>query len=53
VDRMPTDACDLAPFEEFLQEGDQHLEGLMLQDQRGVNRPQGQACDIGTVELGP
>ena len=57
---MPTDACDLAPFEAFLQEGDQHLEGLvdsrpvlMLKDQRGVERPQGPACDVGAVELGP
>jgi predicted outer membrane repeat protein len=60
VDRVPTDACDLAPFEAFLQEGDQHLEGLvdsrpvlMLKDQRGVERPQGPACDVGAVELGP
>ena len=56
LDRMPTDAFDLAPFEGFLKEGDQHLEGLiddrralMLKDQRGVDRPQGPACDIGTV----
>jgi hypothetical protein len=60
VDRLPTDACGLAPFETFLEEGDQHLEGLvddrpalMAKDQRGVDRPQGQACDIGAVELGP
>jgi predicted outer membrane repeat protein len=60
VDRMPTEACNLAPFEGFLQEGDQHLEGfiedrgaLMAKDQRGVERPQGQACDIGAVELEP
>jgi hypothetical protein len=60
VDRMPTDACDLAPFEGFLEEGDQHLEGLiddrpalMLKDQRGVDRPQGPACDVGAVELEP
>jgi predicted outer membrane repeat protein len=60
LDRMPTDACDLAPFEGFLKEGDQHLEGLiddrralMLKDQRGVERPQGLACDVGAVELGP
>jgi hypothetical protein len=60
LDRISTDACDLAPFDEFLQEGDQHLEGLiedrpalMLKDQRGVDRPQGPACDIGAVELGP
>jgi hypothetical protein len=60
IDRMPTDDCDLAPFEGFLDEGDQHLEGLiddrpalMLKDQRGVGRPQGPACDIGAVELGP
>ena len=60
VDRLPTDACDLAPFEGFLREGDQHLEGLvddrpalMRKDQRGVDRPQGQACDIGAVELEP
>jgi hypothetical protein len=57
VDRLPTDACDLAPFEGFLEEGDQHLEGLvddrralMAKDQRGVERPQGPACDIGAVE---
>ena len=57
---MPTDACDLAPFENFLKEGDQHLEGLiddrpalMLKDQRGVGRPQGPACDVGAVELEP
>jgi hypothetical protein len=60
IDRMPTDDCDLAPFEGFLKEGDQHLEGLiddrpalMRKDQRGVGRPQGPACDIGAVELGP
>jgi predicted outer membrane repeat protein len=60
IDRMPTDACDLLPFENFLKEGDQHLEGLvddrpalMLKDQRGVDRPQGQACEVGAVELGP
>jgi hypothetical protein len=60
VDRIPTDACDLAPFEGFLDEGDQHLEGLvddrralMVKDQRGVERPQGPACDIGAVELEP
>jgi predicted outer membrane repeat protein len=60
VDRIPTEACDLAPFEGFLKEGDQHLEGLiddrrglMLKDQRGVERPQGEACDIGAVELEP
>jgi hypothetical protein len=62
LDRMPTDTCDLAPFEGFLKEGDQHLEGLiddrsalMLKDQRGVDRPQpqGSACDVGAVELEP
>jgi hypothetical protein len=58
VDRISTDACDLLPFEGFLKEGDQHLEGLvddrpalMAKDQRDVDRPQGQACDIGAVEL--
>jgi predicted outer membrane repeat protein len=60
LDRIPTDACDLAPFEDVLHEGNQHLEGLvddrralMAKDQRGVDRPQGSACDIGAVELGP
>lgn len=60
LDRMPTDACDLAPFEAFLQEGDQHLEGLiddrpalMRKDQRGMERPQGPSCDIGAVEVEP
>ena len=60
LDRVPTDACDLAPFERFLKEGDQHLEGLiddrpalMRKDQRGVERPQGPACDVGAVELEP
>ena len=60
VDRIPSDACNLAPFEKFLKEGDQHLEGLvddrpalMTKDQRGVDRPQGESCDIGAVELGP
>jgi hypothetical protein len=60
LDRIPTDACDLAPFEDVLHEGDQHLEGLvddrralMTKDQRGVDRPQGPACDIGAVELEP
>ena len=60
LDRVPPAECDLLPFEDFLQEGDQHLEGLvddrpalMLQDQRGVDRPQGEACDIGAVELEP
>jgi hypothetical protein len=60
LDRIPPAECDLLPFEDFLKEGDQHLEGLvddrpalMLKDQRGVDRPQGPACDIGAVELEP
>jgi predicted outer membrane repeat protein len=58
LDRIPPADCALLPFESFLKEGDQHLEGLvddrptlMGMDQRGVGRPQGQACDIGAVEL--
>jgi len=58
LDRIPPAECEHLPFEDFLKEGDQHLEGLvddrptlMGMDQRGVDRPQGQACDIGAVEL--
>jgi hypothetical protein len=59
LDRVPPADCELLPFEEFLREGDQHLEGLidrralMAKDQRGVGRPQGEACDVGSVELVP
>lgn len=60
LDRIPAGDCGLLPFENVLKEGDQHLEGLiddrptlMLKDQRGVERPQGAACDVGAVELGP
>ena len=60
LDRIPPAECELLPFEDFLKEGDQHLEGLvddrpalMGMDQRGVDRPQGPACDVGAVELEP
>jgi len=59
LERMPPEDCELLPFEDFLKEGDQHLEGLvdrrelMGMDQRGVSRPQGTNCDIGAVELEP
>lgn len=58
LDRIPPADCALMPFEKFLKEGDQHLEGLvddrpalMSMDQRGVQRPQGSACDVGASEL--
>ncbi len=60
LDRVPAEDCALSPFEDVLKEGDQHLEGLvddrralMAKDQRGIDRPQGPACDVGAVELGP
>jgi hypothetical protein len=56
-----TDAdCKVSHFDDVLQVGDQHLEGLveprvtlMTKDQRGVSRPQGTNCDVGAVELEP
>lgn len=59
LDRVSPDDCELLPFEDFIKEGDQHLEGLvdrpalMGMDQRGVKRPQGTNCDVGAVELEP
>jgi len=60
LDRIPAGDCKLAPFDDVLHVGDQHLEGLvedrlalMTKDQRGVSRPQGPACDVGAVEVEP
>jgi predicted outer membrane repeat protein len=57
VDGIPAGECGFLPFGEVL-EGEQHLEGLvedratlMTRDQRGVPRPQGTGCDIGSVEV--
>jgi hypothetical protein len=60
LDRIPVADCSFAPFGDML-EGEQHLEGLVADrlaliamDQRGVaRRPQGPACDVGAVEVGP
>ena len=56
VDGIPSGECGFRPFGEVL-EGEQHLEGLvddraelMTKDQRGISRPQGAGCDIGSVE---
>jgi hypothetical protein len=57
VNGIPLGECGFAPFGDVL-EGEQHLEGLvedratlMTKDQRGVPRPQGAGCDIGSVEV--
>jgi len=57
VDGIPSGECRFAPFGDVL-EGEQHLEGLvedratlMTRDQRGIPRPQGAGCDIGSVEV--
>jgi hypothetical protein len=57
VDGIPSRECGFPPFGDVL-EGEQHLEGLvedratlMTRDQRGVSRPQGAGCDIGSVEV--
>jgi predicted outer membrane repeat protein len=57
VDRIPAADCNFAPLGDAL-EGEQHLEGvvadrvaLAAMDQRGVQRPQGPACDVGAVEV--
>jgi predicted outer membrane repeat protein len=57
VDGIPSVECGFAPFGDVL-EGEQHLEGLvedraslMTRDQRGMSRPQGAGCDIGSVEI--
>ena len=57
IDGIPTGECGFAPLGPA-NEGEQHLEGLiddqaalMTRDQRGVSRPQGAGCDIGSVEV--
>ena len=57
IDGIPSGECGFAPFGDVL-EGEQHLEGLvedratlMTRDQRGMSRPQGAGCDIGSVEV--
>jgi hypothetical protein len=57
IDGIPPAECGFAPFGDVL-EGEQHLEGLvedratlMTRDQRGISRPQGAGCDIGSVEV--
>jgi hypothetical protein len=57
LDRIPAAACMSPPLPALL-EGEQHLAGqvddlsaLLLTDQRGVPRPQGEACDAGAVEV--
>jgi hypothetical protein len=59
VDRIPAADCQFGPFDDALK-GERHLEGLIEdrlaligQDQRGVSRPQGPACDVGGVEVEP
>ena len=60
LERIPPDACLSSPFEGIFDASDQHLEGyvddrvaLLTEDQRGVERPQGSACEIGAVEVAP
>jgi predicted outer membrane repeat protein len=57
IDGIPAGECGFPPFGDVL-EGEQHLEGLvedratlMTRDQRGISRPQGAGCDIGSVEV--
>ena len=57
IDGIPTAECAFAPLGNA-NEGEQHLEGLiddqaalMTRDQRGISRPQGAGCDIGSVEV--
>ena len=57
IDGIPTGECGFAPLGPA-NEGEQHLEGLiddqgalMTRDQRGISRPQGAGCDIGSVEV--
>jgi predicted outer membrane repeat protein len=57
IDGIPTSECGFAPLGPA-NEGEQHLEGLiddqaalMTRDQRGISRPQGAGCDIGSVEV--
>jgi hypothetical protein len=57
LDRVPAAACLNPPLLAQL-EGEQHLAGLvddlhalLRTDQRGVPRPQGPACDAGSVEV--
>jgi hypothetical protein len=60
IDKIPAEVCLSSPFDGIFDASDQHLEGyvndrvaLLTRDQRGVERPQGLACEIGAVELGP
>jgi predicted outer membrane repeat protein len=57
IDGIPKRECGFPPFGDVL-EGEQHLDGLvedgkvlMTRDQRGIARPQGAGCDIGSVEV--
>jgi hypothetical protein len=57
LDRVPAAACLNPPMPPF-HEGEQHLAGLvddfsalLREDERGVPRPQGPACDAGAVEV--
>jgi predicted outer membrane repeat protein len=57
IDGIPAGECGFPPFGDVL-EGEQHLEGLvedratmMTRDQRGISRPRGAGCDIGSVEV--
>ena len=57
LDRVPVAACLNPPLPAQL-EGEQHLAGLvddigalLRTDERGVPRPQGPACDAGSVEV--
>ena len=56
IDGIPAGECGFLPLGPA-NEGEQHLEGLiddqaalMTRDQRGIARPQGAGCDIGSVE---
>jgi predicted outer membrane repeat protein len=57
VDGIPEADCRFGPFDDAIAQ-ERHLEGLIEDrlaligtDQRGVSRPQGPACDVGTVEV--
>ena len=56
LDRIPAGVCDFTPFGYDL-EGEQHLDQFGIDpiapvttDQRGVARPVGEGCDVGSVE---
>ena len=56
LDRIPAGVCDFTPFGHDL-EGEQHLGQFgidpiapVTSDQRGVARPLGEGCDVGSVE---